>query len=123
MPGAPCRLLIFDLDGVLIDSGADIAEALSETLHRRHIAPPDQAEILRHVGNGALDLVRGVCPGRAEDELREILTEYKAYYLAHPVVHTRLMPDVRETLEFARARGVHRAVVTNKMDDVTHRIL
>ena len=94
------RLLIFDLDGTLIDSRLDLIHSVNATL--RHIGRAELygGVIASYVGDGAPTLVRRVL-GDAPDEalMRTALEYFLGYYRLHKLDHTTLYEGVTETLE------------------------
>lgn len=114
------RALLFDLDGTLVDSRGDITAACNAALvaHGRPALP--LAAILPMVGDGARMLVmRALSVSGSEALLDEVFATFRAYYLAHPCVHTALLPGAREVLDEAKRDGLPCALVTNKPRDVT----
>jgi len=109
------ELLIFDLDGTLIDSRLDLANAVNAT--RRHMgreALPNQ-RVYGYVGNGAPVLIRRAMGEQAtEAELQEALEYFLEYYGQHLLDCTALYPGVRESVERLGAAGKRMAVLTNK---------
>jgi len=117
----PPRLLVFDLDGTLIDSGLDLCNSVNATL--AHFGKPElpEAVIASYIGDGASLLVRrafGDPEGDVHDEeyVTEALTFFLDYYRAHKFDNTYLYPGVLESLEAIRAAnpGILMAVLTNK---------
>ncbi len=107
------RLLIFDLDGTLIDSKQDLANAVNATRASLRMAPLDPEAISSYVGNGAPTLIRrAVGPDFDDEELARALEYFLAYYREHKLDHTRLYPGVREALNAFGDRVL--AVLTNK---------
>ena len=116
------RALLFDLDGTLVDSRADIAAACNAALfaHGRPALPV--AAILPMVGDGARALVARALSSfepPSDALLDDVLATFGAYYLAHPCVHTVLLPGAREVLDEAATLALPCALVTNKPRDVT----
>jgi phosphoglycolate phosphatase len=107
-------LIIFDLDGTLIDSAKDLAVSMNAT--REHLGMPalDPSLIYSFVGNGAPMLVRRALGTGASDELvQEGLSFFLKYYRMHALEHTQLYPGVRELLN--TLAGKHKlAILTNK---------
>src|SRR5690349_10606602 len=103
-------LCIFDLDGTLIDSVGDIADALNRTLGTTH---PDNV-VAGWVGSGVRVLLERA--GVAADALDETAERFRAHYAEQPCKHTRPYLRVRETL---RAIGCDKAVATNKPGDLS----
>jgi phosphoglycolate phosphatase len=120
----PARLLVFDLDGTLIDSLDDIARAVNVMLARRApaAAPLTRDEVRAFVGEGARQLVaRSLAARGVEDSPDEVLPSYLRDYREGLLVQTRLYPGVAEALD--RLRGHTLAVLTNKPGDLSRTIL
>jgi len=108
-------LLIFDLDGTLIDSKQDLAVSVNATRVHMRMAPLDLERIFSYVGNGAPVLIRKALGGQStEDEIEEALEFFLEYYREHKLDHTRLYPGVKEVLDRLGAAGKRMAVLTNK---------
>ena len=108
-------LLIFDLDGTLIDSAEDLAIATNQTRAHFGMAPLDAKLIHSYVGNGAAMLVRRAFGPDASDQLvNDALAYFVKFYRQHALEHTRLYPGVRETVEELSRQGHTLAILTNK---------
>jgi phosphoglycolate phosphatase len=108
-------LLIFDLDGTLIDSRLDLANAVNATRGHMGMAPLENERVYSYVGNGAPVLIRRSLGDQAtEAELQEALEFFLEYYREHELDHTILYPGVRESLDRLLAAGKRMAVLTNK---------
>ena len=108
------ELLIFDLDGTLIDSKRDLADSVNAM--REHLGEPrltDQT-VYSYVGNGAPVLVRRALPGRDEAEIERGLSFFLDYYRDHMLDATTLYPGVREALDQLVEADAKMAVLTNK---------
>ena len=93
------QLLIFDLDGTLIDSKLDLALSVNATLEHLGRIPLDDETIFSYVGQGAPTLIRRVVgDDAAAAEIARGLEFFLAYYREHKLDHTDLYPGVRETL-------------------------
>lgn len=112
--------VLFDLDGTLIDSGADIAAAANRALAA--VGRPALAEsvIRGFVGDGVRNLVRR-CLGGDEEELERTCEEYERAYAAGALDRTVLYPGVRELLKALGARPM--AVISNKPERFCRQIL
>lgn len=105
-------LYVFDLDGTLVDSLPDIADALNHAMTEAHFAARTLLEIRAFLGDGARELVRrAVGPAPSEDALTELVAAYRARYRTALVNKTRPYPGVLATLPQLRAPA---AVLTNK---------
>jgi phosphoglycolate phosphatase len=114
------KLVIFDLDGTLIDSRLDLVHSVNAAL--RHIGRPELPDdvIASYVGDGAPILIQRALGEQADDEafVREGLEFFLSYYRAHKLDHTTVYPGVIEALAAIQnsANGTPRkmAVLTNK---------
>ena len=105
--------VLFDLDGTLIDSCADIAAACNHALVTHDRAALADETIRTFVGDGARVLLSRAFGLPAESaELDRPLLAFHEYYRLHPVVHTTLLSGARESLDAFRGRK--RILVTNK---------
>ena len=117
-------LIIFDLDGTLIDSSRDLAISMNATRARFNLPPLDQHVINSYVGNGAAVLVRRAMGSGVTDEtVAEALAYFLKYYRAHSLEHTQLYSGIREAVDELAARGHLLAVLTNKPRRISFDIL
>lgn len=108
-------LIIFDLDGTLIDSSTDLAISMNATRSHFALEPLDSNLIYSYVGNGAPTLIRRAMPDdTSEQRLSDALVFFLQFYRTHALEHTRLYPGIREALEALSASGHKLAVLTNK---------
>lgn len=117
-------LVVFDLDGTLADSRADIRSGLNAALDRvRPGTPPLSPEEVRAmIGEGALRLVTRALRARGLDEApADVLPEFLACYRERLLDETRLYPGVLETLEALAPRPM--AVLTNKPGDLSRALV
>jgi phosphoglycolate phosphatase len=118
-------LLVFDLDGTLVDSVPDLTNALNKVLSERGYAPLGRSEVTPLVGDGVPALVARAFAARGggDAEAAEALPEYIQIYEATATVLTRPYPGVRDTLVELRRRGYRTAVCTNKLQQATMAVL
>lgn len=108
------ELLIFDLDGTLIDSKRDLVNSVNAMRVYLNEPPLGDETVFSYVGNGAPVLVRRALPGRHEEEIERGLDYFLEYYRNHMLDATTLYPGVREALDKLLEADVKMAVLTNK---------
>jgi phosphoglycolate phosphatase len=119
---AGVRVLIFDLDGTLIDSKLDLALSINGMLEHMGRAPLVHETIYSFVGNGAPVLVRrALGEGVTDAEADEGLMYFLSYYRAHMLDNTMTYPGVREGLELLEKHPM--AILTNKPVNFSRGIL
>jgi phosphoglycolate phosphatase len=108
-------LVIFDLDGTLVDSVDDLCNSVNAARGYMGMPPLPHDVVASYVGNGAPVLIRrAMGPEATEQQVEEALAFFLSYYREHMLDHTRPYPGVVETLEKLHSRGVKMAVLTNK---------
>jgi phosphoglycolate phosphatase len=118
-------LVVFDLDGTLIDSAPDMHRAVNRMLGDLGCAPLTLADIRSMVGDGASALIARALAARqcVSADPTKALTDFLQHYEAEPTAVTRTFPGVPETLERLQAAGLTLAVCTNKPSRLTQMIL
>ena len=114
------RLVIFDLDGTLIDSAEDIALHVGRVYRELKGRDVPADEVKKNIGDGARSLLANFFQGQ---ELEEALERFLNYYISEPVIHTKPYEGVTETLEGLKERGILLAVATNKPHAITLEVL
>ena len=116
------RLLVFDLDGTLVDSKEDLANAVNVALESFDLPPLPHPVIYSYVGDGASALILHALPAERADLLPEVLARFLTYYRRHLLDTTRAYPGVVGALR--KWTGIYRmAVLTNKGVAMTREIL
>jgi phosphoglycolate phosphatase len=109
------NLLIFDLDGTLIDSKLDLVHSVNAARGLMNFGPISEELIATYVGNGAPVLMRrALGPEASEDDVRKALEFFLEYYRDHMLDNTRLYPGVKHALDRLHDSNAKLAVLTNK---------
>jgi phosphoglycolate phosphatase len=118
------RLVVFDLDGTLVDSRRDLADAANALIEERGGSPLPVEDVAGMVGEGAAVLVRRAvaAAGVAAPDLDSALSRFLDLYDERLLVHTRLYDGTSETLDALGGR-LPLAVLTNKPQRHTDRLL
>ena len=119
IPVASIHLIVFDLDGTLIDSQKDLANSINAMLAELHRQPLPEEIIAAYVGDGVSMLVRRALGDPADEHLvTQGLDFFLAYYREHKLDHTYVYPGVFDSLNALRAAPDpaprKMAVLTNK---------
>lgn len=115
------RLIVYDLDGTLVDTLGDIAEAANHMLRTLRLPPCEPKVIRRFIGSGVHELVTRCLKTTDPERIEQGVTRFRAYYTAHLVDHSQLYPGTREVLEYFKTR--RQAVITNKPTPYAREIL
>lgn len=107
-------LIIFDLDGTLIDSLDDLTNATNHMLLLLGRAAATREQVRGYVGQGARRLVERAMPDATPDEIEQGLSHFLVYNEEHIVDRTRLYPGAMVTLTALHDAGKTLAVVSNK---------
>ncbi|QDF98717.1 phosphoglycolate phosphatase [Azoarcus sp. DD4] len=120
------RAVLFDLDGTLLDTIGDLAEAANRMLAELGRPLRPLAEVHSFVGKGLPNLVRRCLTENAsatEAEIEAAIGVFRRHYTTVNGLGTRIYPGILETLAEMRARKLKLAVVTNKAGDFTRPLL
>ena len=125
-------LVMFDLDGTLIETAPEICDAVNDTLRHFDLKEVTQQQVNDWIGHGTRELLIqalaysrnvSVAAVRSSDSLALNLAEFDKHYQSRCGTRSHLYPQVRETLIALRERGVKLAVVTNKEGRYTATVL
>ena len=116
------KLVLFDLDGTLLDTLDDLSEAVNYALGLRGLPQHTREEYRSMVGHGIRNLVTQALPEamRADDALIDsALADFRAHYTAHIDVYTRPYPGMQRVVQLLHNAGVQLAVASNKFQEGT----
>lgn len=117
------KAVLFDMDGTLLDTLADMAAAVNHILSVHGYPLRTVEEVRAFVGNGARKLMeRALPPDVIGDAFEALLEEYRQWYEAHACVRTAPYPGVPAVLAALHRAGVRCAVVSNKPDGATREL-
>lgn len=125
-------LLMFDLDGTLVETAPEICDAVNDTLRRFALREVTLGQVKDWIGHGTRELLvqalaysgqTSAAAVRSSDRLVQLVAEFDRRYQSRCGTRSQLYPRVRETLTALHARGVKLAVVTNKESRFTTALL
>ena len=118
-------LVIFDLDGTLLNTIGDLAEAADHMLALRDLPRHDYAAYCSFVGNGIMRLVERALPEelRTAEYVAAARQDFLAYYIDHIDEKTTPYPGIVELLEQLQAAGIRLAVASNKFQSGTEKLI
>ncbi|MBL8351442.1 MAG: HAD-IA family hydrolase [Burkholderiaceae bacterium] len=118
------RVILFDLDGTLMDTAPEIADALNETLMRLGHAPVDEALVRDWIGDGARALLgKALAHAGAPDEVDRAWPGFAQDYERRVGTRSVVHEGVRAMLQRLRQRGLRLVLLTNKEAAFAHRLL
>jgi phosphoglycolate phosphatase len=125
------ELVIYDLDGTLIETAPEICDALNDTLEHFGWPAVGEDQVARWIGHGTGALLRQAVAGALAappesvdaDRMASVGTVYDRCYARRCGTRSRLYPDAARTLEAQRRAGLRLAIVTNKESRYTERVL
>lgn len=116
------ELIIYDLDGVLIDCNKNIVESF-RLLHEEIGEPFNPEDILSRIGVGLLQIFREILPEKHHDDMEKLREIYLRNFQSLGFENIILLPGVAETIEELNKRGFKQSIATNKAATEAERIL
>lgn len=117
----PIKLVIFDLDGTLVNSITDITNSLNYAIEPYGLAPKTSEEVSALVGEGITKVIERVLGDERLQHRDDVVKRFLEFYSEHIVDNTFPYPGVRETLE--RLNGFKKAVISNKREALSIKVL
>ena len=117
------KLVIFDLDGTLLNTISDLGEACNYAL--RQLDKPEHPISAYNfmVGNGVRKLIERADPEATPDKIEQLLHYFREYYNEHCHDSTLPYPGIEELLETLHSKGIAMAVASNKYQEATEKII
>ena len=124
----PIKAVVIDLDGTLLDTAPDLADAAIAMAEELGLPPIDLATVKTYIGNGVSRLVKRVLTRDMQAEpdaelFGRALPSYEKHYGAHVSRRSQVFPGVLEGLAAFKQAGLHMACITNKAEKFTHPLL
>ena len=111
------KLVIFDLDGTVLNTLDDLAAAANSALEMHGFPRHSVEDVRRFVGNGVAKLIRRAVPEGTNDvECARVLADFKTYYRDHVNVQTRPYDGIPALLAALRSAGIRIGINSNKFD-------
>lgn len=120
------KLVIFDLDGTLLDTLDDLSAAVNYAMEQRGFPKHTRDEYMKMVGHGARNLISQALPlEHAHDEalIDAVLADFRTYYNAHIDVYTKPFPGIPELIAKLHQERVLMAVASNKFQEGTAHLI
>lgn len=117
------QAVMFDLDGTLLDSLADLASAMNHALEALGFPPHPLEAYKAMVGDGVEALCQRALPPHADAMLQEVRAKMQTHYAQHCTHQTRPYPGIKQLIEALHTRGFVLAVLSNKADSFTNRLV
>ena len=111
------KAYIFDLDGTLLDTLEDLADAVNYAMRKNEFPERSLSEVRSFVGDGIRLLVKRSSPEGIEDALLEqAFADFRDYYSVHYMDKTKPYPGIEAMLRALKAQGKRLCVISNKVD-------
>ncbi len=120
------RTVVFDLDGTLLDTLADLSASVNHALREHHIPERSTAEVRQFLGNGIRYLMRHAAGEQlSEEAFAPVFDSFRQHYVEHCLDRTQPYPGIMPLLQELKRHGVKMAIVSNKLhpavQELSHR--
>lgn len=115
------KLVIFDLDGTILNTLQDLKEACNFALKRYNLLPITLEQTKSYIGNGIRNLL--LLASNYNSQIDEILISFKSYYSTHYNDFTTQYEGINEVIKFCKKKDIHLGVLTNKVEDIAQRLV
>ena len=117
------KAVLFDMDGTVLDTLADLTNAVNHTLSEYGMPLLDRRQVASYLGNGAEYLMSRAVPAGTPDARREeMLHAYQPWYDSHCAILTAPYPGILPLMQALREAGVKQAVISNKQDSAVRQL-
>lgn len=116
-------LVIFDLDGTLLNTIDDLGTSCNHALERMGFTPHPLYTYQFMVGNGVQKLIQRAHPDATPEIIDALLIEFKLHYNEHNTDHTKPYNGIPELLSEINSRGISMAVASNKYSEAVNKII
>src|SRR4030066_2501423 len=117
----PLKLIMFDLDGTLVNTAQDITNALNFAIKPYDMKILTVEDTIQLIGEGISRLAEKILSVETMHLKREIMNRFLEYYSEHLIEHSKETQHVKETLE--NLTTIKKAVISNKREDLSKRLL
>ncbi len=116
------KLVVFDLDGTLLDTLDDLTSATNAALKKHGYSTRTKAEVRSFIGDGIVKLMERAV-GKEGADIPQMIVDFRAHYAVHCKDETRPYAGVKDLLKRLRERGVLLAVLSNKVHAATETLI
>jgi phosphoglycolate phosphatase len=115
------KAVLFDLDGTLLNTSFDLADALNFALNKHGYKTFSTDDVVKMVGHGITNLIK-TATNESDDVVNKVRVDFKNYYKEHLCDKTRPYDGIIDLLKDLKANGVYTAVVSNKYNQATKKL-